>query len=92
MINNDLTQHSDNELVLWVENDQWLWNAWRKTIRTGNMEYVKDALDEMGFLYTNAQWEALVDAFEEELAENERALEERNSNEDAAFILKRTFA
>lgn len=73
MKNTDLTQHSDNELVLWVENDEFLYQAWNRTIRRGDMSYVKDTLDECGFKYTNAQWETLVTEFEEELqAEEDR--------------------
>lgn len=76
MLNTNLTQHSDRELELWVDNDEYLHQEWRKTIRTGNMAYIKSALEM--FTYTKAQWEHLVDCFEEELAENERALDERN--------------
>jgi len=87
MKNTNLTQHSDNELVLWVENDEWLHQAWRKTIRTGNMEYVKDALEECGFTYTNAQWETLVTEFEDELAAKEKCQEEENAAEANKFFL-----
>jgi hypothetical protein len=92
MRNTDLTQHCTEELELWKDNDQYLYREWNKTIRTGNISYIKDAFDEMGFKYTKEQWDHLVDAFEEELAENERALEERNAKEDAAYLIKRTFA
>jgi translation initiation factor 2 alpha subunit (eIF-2alpha) len=78
MINNDLTNNCPQELELWIDNDRYLAEEWRKTIRTGNMAYIKDAFDEVGFKYRKDQWEHLVDAFEAELEENERALEERN--------------
>jgi hypothetical protein len=76
MRNTDLTIHSDRELELWIDNDEYLHQEWRKTIRTGNMEYIKSALEM--FTYTKAQWEHLVGVFEEELAEEEEALEEWN--------------
>lgn len=78
MLNTDLTQHSERELELWVENDEYLYQEWRKTIRTGNMSYIRYALEEAGFSYRKDQWVHLVDCFEEELAENERSLEDRN--------------
>ena len=62
---NDLTHHSDNELLLWVENDEFLWTYWRKTLRTGNLDYIKSILEDCNFKYTSAQWEVLVDEFEE---------------------------
>jgi hypothetical protein len=92
MINTDLRNNCENELELWKDNDEYLYREWKKTIRTGNMAYIKEAFDEIGFLYTKEQWDYLVDVFEEELAENSRALEERNSVEDNAYLLKRTFA
>jgi len=88
MINNDLTQHCSEELELWKDNDEYLYREWNKTIRTGNMAYIKDAFDEMGFKYTKEQWDYLVEVFEEELAEEERALEERNENEGDAYLLE----
>lgn len=78
MINNDLTDHCERELELWIDNDSYLNQVWRRTIRTGNMEYIKDAFEEMGFKYRDDQWEYLIDVFEAELRENEEALEERN--------------
>jgi len=86
MKNTDLTQHSDNELVLWVENDVYLNHAWRKTIRTGNMAYVKDAIIECGFSYTNAQWETLVTEFEEELQAEEDAQEAAAKEANEFFV------
>ena len=77
MRNTDLTIHSDRELELWIDNDQYLAQEWRKAIRTGNMIYIKEALE--SFTYTKAQWDHLVDCFEEELEQNEKALEERNA-------------
>ena len=82
MINNDLTQNCPQELELWIDNDTYFTTAWRKAVRTGNLSYVKDAFDEAGFTYRKDQWEHLVDTFEEELAENEQALEERNEVRD----------
>jgi len=80
MRNLDLTIHSDRELELWIDNDEYLNQVWRKSIRTGNINYVRAALDP--FKYTNAQWDHLIDVFEEELKEDERALEERNTVRD----------
>ena len=76
MRNTNLTIHSDRELELWIDNDEYLHQEWRKTIRLGNMAYIESALE--AFTYTKAQWEHLVDCFEEELAENTKALEARN--------------
>ena len=78
MINNDLTNNCDQELELWVLNDEYFNRQWRHSIRTGNISNIKDAFEEAGFKYREDQWEYLVDTFEEELLENERALEERN--------------
>jgi hypothetical protein len=77
MRNTDLTIHSDRELELWIDNDEYLNSVWRKSIRTGNINYVRAALDP--FKYTNAQWDHLVECFEEELKEEEEALEYRCS-------------
>jgi hypothetical protein len=79
MINNDLRNNCENELELWVDNDGYLYRVWKMTIRTGNMNYIKNAFEEAGFTYRKDQWEHLVDAFEAELAENTKALEERNA-------------
>ena len=87
MKNTDLTQHSDNELVLWVENDEFLNQSWRRTIRLGNMDYVKDALDECGFKYTDFQWETLVTEFEEEL-EAEEDRQEAEAKEANQFFVE----
>ena len=78
MINNDLTHNCPQELELWIDNDEYLHKQWRHSIRTGNISNIKVAFDEAGFKYRNDQWDHLVDVFEEEMAENERALEERN--------------
>ena len=78
MRNTDLTIHSDRELELWINNDEYFNKQWRHTLKTGSMTNIKDAFEEAGFKYTEEQWTHLVDLFEEELAENERALEERN--------------
>jgi hypothetical protein len=77
MRNTDLTIHSDRELELWIDNDAYLHQEWQKTIRTGNMAYIEGALE--CFTYTKAQWDNLVDKFEEELKEEEEALEYRCS-------------
>jgi len=78
MKNNNVTHNCPQELELWIDNDSYLNSVWRKTVRTGNLTYIKDAFEEAGFTYREDQWEHLVDVFESELAENERALEERN--------------
>jgi ribosome assembly protein YihI (activator of Der GTPase) len=73
MINNDLTHNCPNELLLWIDNDEYLNQQWRHTIRTGNLTNIKDAFEEAGFKYRDDQWEYLKDVFEEELkAEEER--------------------
>lgn len=87
MRNTDLTKHTERELELWVDNDEYLYREWLKTIRTGNMAYIKDAFDDLGFKYTKEQWDYLVDVYEEELAEEEKALEERNSERDTAYYV-----
>lgn len=86
MRNTDLTQHSDNELVLWIENDEYLHRSWRHTLRSGNLEYIKDSLDEAGFTYTNAQWETLVTEFEEELQAEEDAQEDAANEANEFFV------
>jgi hypothetical protein len=86
MRNTDLTIHSEHELELWVDNDEYLHREWRKTLRTGNMAYVKDAFDEMGFKYTKEQWDYLVDVYEEELAAEERALQEQADEANKFFL------
>jgi hypothetical protein len=74
MVNNDLTNNCPQELELWVDNDSYFHQQWRKTLRTGNMTYIKDAFEEAGFKYRDDQWEHLVDLFEEAMAD--RAEEE----------------
>jgi len=86
MRNTDLTEHCNEELELWKDNDEYLYREWNKTIRTGNMAYIKDAFDEMGFKYTEEQWSHLVDVYEEELAEEERALQEQADEANAFFL------
>lgn len=87
MRNTDLTKHSERELELWKDNDEYFYQEWRKTIRTGNMAYIQSAFDDLGFKYTKEQWNYLVEVFEEELAEEERALEERNENEGDSYLI-----
>ena len=82
MINNDLTNNCPQELELWIDNDPYFHQQWRKTLRVGSMDYVKDAFEEAGFKYRDDQWVHLVDLFEEAMAEDERALEERNTVRD----------
>lgn len=75
MINNDLTHNCPQELELWVDNDSFLNSIWRKTLRTGNLTYIKDAFEEAGFKYRDDQWEYLVDLFEEYYKEEEERLD-----------------
>jgi hypothetical protein len=82
MINNDLTNNCPQELELWIDNDEYFNRAWRHTLRTGNLSNIQDAFLEAGFSFRDDQWEHLVDKFEYELAEDERALEERNTVRD----------
>jgi hypothetical protein len=82
MTNNDLTKNCPQELELWIDNDPYFHQQWRHTLRTGSMSNIKDAFEEAGFKYRDDQWEHLVDLFEYELAEDERALEERNTVRD----------
>jgi len=86
MRNTDLTNHCTEELELWKDNDEYLYREWNKTIRTGNMTYIKDAFDEMGFKYTKEQWDYLVDVYEEELAEEEKALQEQADEANKFFL------
>jgi hypothetical protein len=73
----DITNYSENELSLIIQNDEYLYGIWRRTIRTGNLEYIKMEIENIK--YTDEQWEAVVDDFESELEQNEKALIERNS-------------
>ena len=79
MINGDLTQNGQYELILWIDNDRYLAQEWRKTIRTGNLNYILDAFDSAGLKYDKDQWEAVIDEFEYEMKQNEEALAARNS-------------
>lgn len=74
---NDLTEYTDQELCLVIINDEYLEKQYRKCIRTGNLEYIKMEID--GLKYTPEQWNELVDMFEDEIASNSKALEERNA-------------
>lgn len=82
MINGDLTQNCPDELLLWIDNDRYLAQEWRKTIRTGNLNYILDAFDSAGLKYRKDQWEAVIDEFEDEMKQNEEALAERNTVRD----------
>jgi hypothetical protein len=59
----DLTMHSENELSLWVFNDEGLY---RMRYRKG----FKDTLDEL-FEYTDKQWQVLVEDLESDLLEDQ---------------------
>jgi hypothetical protein len=74
MRNTDLRQHSERELELWIDNDEYFQQQWRHTLRTGSMSNIKDAFEEAGFSYRQDQWEHLVELFEE--AMTDRAEEE----------------
>jgi hypothetical protein len=74
MINNDLTANCPQELELWIDNDEYFHQLWRRTLRTGDMSIIKDAFEEAGFNYREDQWEHLVDLFEEELEAEEQLL------------------
>ena len=50
------------------------------------MAYVKDALDEAGFSYTDFQWETLVTEFEEELQAEEDRQEEAAKEANQFFV------
>jgi hypothetical protein len=86
MRNTDLTKHCTDELILWKDNDEYLYKEWNKTIRTGNLAYIKSAFDEMGFKYTPFQWQALVSEFEEELQAEEDRLEEQAAEANEFFL------
>ena len=73
----DITNYSENELSLIIQNDEYLYGIWRRTIRTGNLEYIK--MEIQNIKYSDEQWESVVDDFESELEQNEKALIERNS-------------
>ena len=74
---NDLTAYGDQELCLVICNDEYLERQYRKCIRTGSLDYLKDDLESVK--YTPEQWSELVDMFEDELERNSKALEERNA-------------
>lgn len=74
MRNTDLTIHSDRELELWIDNDEYFNKQWRHTLKTGSMTNIKDAFEEAGFKYTEEQWTHLVDLFEEELEAEEQLM------------------
>ena len=75
MQNYDVTHNCKSELVLWLDNDPFFYQEWKKTIRTGNLTYIKDAFEEAGFKYRKDQWEEVVDQFEFELKEEEERLD-----------------
>jgi hypothetical protein len=75
MINNNLTNNCPQELELWIDNDPYFHQLWRKTLRTGNMEYIKDAFEEAGFTYREDQWAHLVDLFEQHYKDEEERLD-----------------
>jgi hypothetical protein len=68
----DITNYSENELSLIIQNDEYLYGIWKRTIRSGNLNYIKSEIDYIK--YTDEQWETVVDDFEEELKQNEKAL------------------
>jgi hypothetical protein len=72
---NDVTENCKSELVLQINNVHYLEKVWRTTIKTGNLEYIKTALEEMGFKYRKDQWEEVVDQFEFELKEEAERLD-----------------
>jgi hypothetical protein len=69
MTNNDLTANCPQELELWIDNDPYIQQHWRHTLRTGCMTNIKDAFEEAGFKYREDQWEHLVELFEEVMAD-----------------------
>ena len=73
--NNDVKHNCKSELVLQINNVHYLSKVWRTTIKTGNLEYIKTALEEMGFKYRKDQWDEVVDQFEFELKEEEERLD-----------------
>ena len=77
---NDVTHNCKSELVLQINNVYYLSRVWRTTIKTGNLEYIKSALNELGFEYRKDQWEEVVDQFEFELKEASEASEYRCSS------------
>ena len=80
--NGNLTQHGEDELSLWVNNDEFLHNAFQQSISRGNLKYIKQALEEAGFTYTNEQWQVLVDDFEDELELEDDDFEDEDEDEE----------
>jgi len=62
---NDLTAYGDRELCLVICNDEYLEKQYRKCIRTGSLEYLRDDLKNLN--YTDAQWIEFIQMFEDEL-------------------------
>jgi hypothetical protein len=84
--NNDVKHNCKSELVLQINNVHYLSKVWRTTIKTGNLEYIKTALDEMGFKYRKDQWDEVVDQFEFELEEREEEEEDECEELDEETI------
>lgn len=62
---NDLTMHSDAELSLTVMNDEYLYNKRRLPLR-----FLRAELEEF-FLFSEDQWDELVEDLEADRAEDE---------------------
>jgi hypothetical protein len=66
---NDLTQHGDQELSLWVNNDELLHQAYQRSLNREDLRPLLEVLDMAGFTYTQEQWEVLEEEFQDELKE-----------------------
>lgn len=64
----DLTQYSDQELSMLVQNDEVLYNTYMRCVRKNNIEELKNLVDDV-YLYTKEQWEDLESDFESEVEE-----------------------
>ncbi|GEM_PF-4329128 len=62
----DIRNYSDEELVLQVLNDEFLWHVWVKAIQHNDFSIIKDIVDEM-FVYDSRQLAILIDEFDENL-------------------------
>jgi hypothetical protein len=61
-----ITQYSDSELTLLFNNDQSLYNDYRRAVRRNDFSIVKDICDEM-FEYSPEQLEELESDFNNEV-------------------------
>ena len=61
----DLTAYTGNELNMWVQNDEHLYNEYNKCLRCGDIGPLIETLDEV-FIYSDAQMNELKNDFDQE--------------------------